>query len=66
MFNTDSILARVSTDKVLFTELGTIYCEDAEKEPSPLMLVTGEDWTWENIKSFFLKNIERFEHEFGF
>ena len=158
MFNTDSILARVSTDKVLFTESGTIHCEvkglritflyygvpliqptllwrgikiahlkdivaekiktisqrgskkdfidlyavlklkisikdacvlfenrfkesdinyyhvvksltffeDAEKEPSPLMLVTGEDWTWENIKSFFLKNIERFEHEFGF
>ena len=158
MFNTDSILALISAEKVLFTELGTVHCEvkglritflyyrvpltqpallwrgikiahfkdivaekiktiaqrgskkdfidlyavlklkssikeacvlfknrfkesdinyyhvvksltffeDAEKEPSPLMLLTGEDWKWENIKLFFLKNIERFEHEIGF
>jgi hypothetical protein len=42
-----------------------IFFEDAEKEPSPLMLLTGEDWTWENIKSFFLKDIDGFEYEFG-
>jgi hypothetical protein len=42
-----------------------IFFEDAEQEPLPLMLLAGEDWTWENIKSFFLKNIERFEHESG-
>jgi len=27
MFNTDLILERVSADKVLFTELGTVHCE---------------------------------------
>jgi len=42
-----------------------VFFEDAENEPSPLMLLTGEDWKWENIKSFFLKNIDRFEYEFG-
>ncbi len=26
------------------------FLEDAEKEPSPLMLLTGEDWKWENIR----------------
>jgi hypothetical protein len=26
------------------------FFEDAEKEPSPLMLLTGEDWKWENIR----------------
>lgn len=157
MFNTDSILARISADKVFFTELGTVHCEikgirisflyydvpliqqtilwrginiahckdivaekmktisqrgskkdfidlyaalklkysvkevcnffkkrfqasdinfyhilksliffeDAEQEPLPLMLFTGEDWKWEKIKTFFIKNIELFEHEFG-
>ncbi|MFO7555237.1 MAG: nucleotidyl transferase AbiEii/AbiGii toxin family protein [Desulfobacterales bacterium] len=157
MFNTDSILASVAADKVLFTELGTIHCEvrgiritflyyevpltqpailwrgikiahlkdiaaekiktisqrgskkdfidlyaviklkssikeacelfknrfkrsdinyyhvvksliffeDAEQEPSPLMLLTGEDWKWEKIKAFFFNNIGLFENEFG-
>ena len=27
MFNPDSILARISADKVFFTELGTVHCE---------------------------------------
>jgi hypothetical protein len=42
-----------------------IFFEDAEQEPSPLMLLTGEDWKWEKIKAFFLNNIGLFEHELG-
>jgi len=42
-----------------------IFFEDAEQEPSPLMLLTGEDWKWEKIKAFFLNNIVLFEHELG-
>jgi Nucleotidyl transferase AbiEii toxin, Type IV TA system len=42
-----------------------IFFEDAEQEPLPLMLLTGEDWKWESIKAFFLNNIELFEHELG-
>lgn len=42
-----------------------IFFEDAEQEPSPLMLLTGEDWEWKSIKSFFMNNIEKFEHELG-
>lgn len=42
-----------------------IFFEDAEQEPSPLMILSGEDWKWEKIKAFFLNNIVLFEHEFG-
>lgn len=42
-----------------------IFFEDAEQDPSPLMLLTGEDWRWEKIKAFFLNNIVLFEHELG-
>lgn len=157
MFNTDSILAKISADKVFFTEVGTVHCtlkdirisflyydlpliqpaiswhgikvahfkdiaaekiktisqrgskkdfidlyailklkcsvkeacdlfkkrfkasdinfyhvlksliffEDAEQEPSPIMQLTGKDWEWENIRSFFINNVEKFEHEMG-
>jgi len=26
--------------------------EDAEEEPSPLIVLSGEEWKWENVKSF--------------
>lgn len=157
MFNTDSILAKISADKVFFTEVGTVHCavkgvrlsflyyqipliqplllwrgiriahfkdiaaekiktisqrgskkdfvdlytvlklkisikdacdlfkerfkeldinyhhvlksliffEDAEKEPIPFMFLTGEDWKWDTIKSFFMNNINKFEQELG-
>jgi hypothetical protein len=42
-----------------------IFFEDAEQEPSPLMLLSGEDWKWEKIKAFFLNNVGLFEHELG-
>jgi hypothetical protein len=42
-----------------------IFFEDAEQEPLPLMLLTGEDWKWEKIKEFYLSNIALFEHELG-
>jgi len=42
-----------------------IFFEDAEQEPSPLMLLSGEDWKWDKIKAFFLNNIMLFEHELG-
>jgi len=41
------------------------FFEDAEQEPLPLILLSGEDWKWENIKSFFIDNISMFEHELG-
>jgi hypothetical protein len=41
------------------------FFEDAEQEPSPLMILSGEDWKWDKIKTFFLNNIELFEHELG-
>ncbi len=42
-----------------------IFFEDAEQEPLPSMVLSGEDWKWENIKSFFINNINLFEHELG-
>ena len=39
------------------------FFSDAEQEPSPLMILSGEAWKWEKIKAFFLNNIELFEHE---
>jgi len=41
------------------------FFEDAEQEPLPLILSPGENWKWENIKSFFIDNISLFEHELG-
>ena len=42
-----------------------VFFEDADQEPSPFIVFSGEDWKWENIKSFFVENIELFEQEFG-
>ena len=41
------------------------FFEDAEQEPPPFILLSGEDWKWENIKSFFIDNIGLFEQELG-
>ena len=41
------------------------FFEDAEQEPLPSILLRGEDWKWDNIKSFFIDNISLFEHELG-
>jgi len=40
-----------------------IFFEDAEQEPSPLVILSGEEWKWENVKSFFMDNIKLFEKE---
>jgi hypothetical protein len=40
-----------------------VFFEDAEKEPSPVMLVTGKEWEWNTIKSFFVEHIGLFEKE---
>jgi len=40
-----------------------VFFEDAEKEPSPIMLVSGKEWEWEMVKSFFVQNIKLFEKE---
>lgn len=29
------------------------------------MHLTGKEWEWENIRSFFINNIDKFEHEMG-
>lgn len=42
-----------------------IFFEDAEQEPSPVVLLPGDDWKWKNIKSFFINNIGKFEQELG-
>ncbi len=42
-----------------------VFFEDAEQEPPPPMLLEGKEWDWENIKAFFLENIESFEQAFG-
>jgi len=39
------------------------FFEDAEKEPSPVMLLSGKEWEWETIKAFFVENVELFEKE---
>jgi len=38
-----------------------VFFEDAEREPMPLMLFSGNEWSWEVVKDFFLKNIQEFE-----
>ncbi|MDP2643850.1 MAG: hypothetical protein Q8P24_02825 [Desulfobacterales bacterium] len=40
-----------------------VFFEDAEKEPSPEMLLSGQEWKWDTIKSFFIVNLELFEKE---
>ena len=42
-----------------------VFFEDADQEPSPVIALAGDDWKWENIKSFFVDNIKLFEKEFG-
>jgi len=41
------------------------FFEDAEQEPLPPMVLFGDDWKWENIKSFFINNINSFERGLG-
>ncbi|MBW2063950.1 MAG: nucleotidyl transferase AbiEii/AbiGii toxin family protein [Deltaproteobacteria bacterium] len=38
-----------------------VFFEDAEQDPLPHMLVSGKDWDWEQIKTFFIESIEAFE-----
>ena len=45
--------------------MSLVFFEDAEQEPPPPMLLEGKEWDWENIKAFFLENIESFEQAFG-
>ncbi len=40
-----------------------VFFEDADQEPDPIMLMTGDDWKWERIKSFFIDHINHFEEE---
>lgn len=42
-----------------------VFFEDAEQDPTPPMLLQGEDWEWETIKNFFVQKIELFERAFG-
>jgi len=42
-----------------------VFFEYADQEPSPVIALAGDDWKWENIKSFFVDNIKLFEKEFG-
>lgn len=41
----------------------TVFFEDAEDEPAPIILVSGREWKWESVKDFFEKNISKFEKE---
>lgn len=38
-----------------------IFFEDAEDEPSPIIVMKGKEWQWDNIKKFFMTNIKEFE-----
>lgn len=38
-----------------------IFFEDAEDEPSPIIVMKGKKWHWDNIKKFFINNIREFE-----
>jgi len=38
-----------------------VFFEDAEQDPLPHMLVSGKCWQWEEIKEFFINNLEEFE-----
>lgn len=37
------------------------FFEDAEEEPSPVLLMEYGEWQWEKIKKFFEQNIKQFE-----
>ncbi len=37
------------------------YFDDAEEEPSPILLQSAAGWRWERIKKFFTLNIREFE-----
>ncbi len=38
-----------------------VYFEDAEKDPSPILLHKSSEWEWEKVKDFFIRNIKEFE-----
>lgn len=40
-----------------------VFFEDAEDEPTPIILKGGREWEWESVKDFFEKNISKFEKE---
>ncbi len=42
-----------------------VYFEDADQDPLPLIMLHEENWGWDNIKSFFINNIQLFEQELG-
>lgn len=42
-----------------------VFFEDAEEEPAPVMVLSGEEWAWDKVKSFFVENISSFERAFG-
>jgi Nucleotidyl transferase AbiEii toxin, Type IV TA system len=42
-----------------------VFFEDAEMEPSPSMIFSGNEWSWDIIKAYFVENIAAFEREFG-
>jgi hypothetical protein len=37
------------------------FFEEAEEEPSPVLLMEGEEWQWKKVKIFFESNIKEFE-----
>jgi hypothetical protein len=63
----DLFKRRFKTSEINFYHVvkSLIFFEDAEQEPRPSMLVSGDEWEWEHIKSFFMDNIKLFEHELG-
>lgn len=40
-----------------------VFFDDADSEPAPNILISDEAWRWENVKSFFIKNVLQFEIE---
>lgn len=39
------------------------FFEDAESEPSPMLIVKGEDWEWVRVTKFFEQNIKIFQEQ---
>lgn len=39
------------------------FFEEAEGEPHPDLIMKEEEWTWDSVKNFFIKNIRVFETE---
>ncbi len=39
------------------------FFEEAEGEPDPGLIMKGEEWAWDSVKDFFIKNIRIFEKE---